>query len=153
MTPLLLPLLAMATFAVGPAYALDITQLDEQRLRQYSHTLAKTASQTQWQLLWQASRRAGLFAPSGPGLRFTLAHTHLSLAARQTLQTPDSITRHPPGHTHSRREFAPLTVGAANGQVLTAICIMVDWRGVETHAAPQDGTALEQARLLEITPC
>jgi hypothetical protein len=139
----------------APAAALTVDSVSETELRRYTATLAEQAGSSQWQQLWRNTRKLGHFSPSGAQPRFTRPMRDIPGLVRQTLARPDQVQVRPPTTTYLRREFGPQTTGQAGGRQLTAICLLVDWRGApeKAFAAPLNAQELVFVSLVNVKPC
>ncbi|WP_225774448.1 hypothetical protein [Pseudomonas sp. Marseille-Q5115] len=151
------PLVALALTATlaGPAGAITLGTLTDADLRRYSAALADHAGSSQWQLLWQNSRAAGHFKPTGAQPRFTLPMRDIPALVQQTLAEPDRIDRLGTTRTRLRRNISPRIAGEMNGTPLNAICLTVDWRGASEPASgkPTDPATLRFVSLIVTEPC
>lgn len=136
-------LLTAVLFAsvAAPAAALSVHTLTETELREASARLADRAGSSQWQQLWSRTRAAGHFEATGRQPRFTLPMREVPAVVRHTLLDPHQVHVRGQTRVHLRRDFSPRVTGAADGQVLTAVCLTVDWRGASDstrNARPED---------------
>ena len=147
--------LALASLFCTPAAALVVEHVTEPELRRYSAALAVHATNFQWQQLWHSSRLQGYFSPTGPQLRFTLPMRDIPGLVRQTLADPDQVQVRSRTKTYLRRDFSPRTVGQARGHDLTAVCVLVDWRGAPDTFTPGPVKAheLTYVSLARTEPC
>jgi hypothetical protein len=145
----------LVSLIAAPALALTVDSVSETELRRYSATLAEQASNTQWQQLWRNTRQNGRFDDTGAGPRFTLPMREIPGLVRQTLAAPDLLQISLPTSTRLRRDFGPRTTGQARGVELTAICVLVDWRGAPdpTFQAPLQPHDLFYVSLTNTEPC
>jgi hypothetical protein len=142
-----LALMLLATLAL-PASALSVNTLTQTQLREAGARLAEHAGSSQWQQLWARSRAAGYFAAEGHHHRFTLPMRDIPPVVRQTLAAPDHVQVQGQTRTQMRRDFAPDTIGTVDGRRLTAVCLVIDWRGASDRRQDE---LLENADLTYVT--
>ncbi|MBF7140897.1 MULTISPECIES: hypothetical protein [Pseudomonas] len=150
-------LLTAVLFAsvAAPAAALSVHTLTETELREASARLADRAGSSQWQQLWSRTRAAGHFEPTGRQPRFTLPMREIPTAVRHTLVDPHQVQVKGQTRVHLRRDFSPQVTGTADGQVLTAVCLTIEWRGApdSTRNARLEDAGLTFVGLHSTQPC
>ncbi|WP_263262023.1 hypothetical protein [Pseudomonas sp. RIT-PI-S] len=148
-------LLAFINVLSAPAAALTVEHISEAELRGYTAALAEQTSSSRWQQLWHHSRRAGHFDSAGAQPRFTLPLRDIPGMVRQTLAEPHQLRIQTPTLTRLRRDFSPRVTGQVAERPLTAICLLVDWRGApeKTTQKPLRAADLFYVSFAKAEPC
>lgn len=132
--------------------ALETENRSETELIALASSLARSASSSQWQQLWQRSRAAGHLA-SGTAAHFTLPAQRIDELTRATLASPHSATAEKLTRVQYRRDFQPLVLGKLDGTPLMALCLTVDWRTLPERISGDPTPWMAQVSLLTSQPC
>lgn len=145
-------LLTSLVLFAGAAQALDTREVPKATLQAYGNTLNTVATKIQWQELWKNSRAQGAFQSTGNQPRFTVQQSVLPDLVYRTLSSATEVTPRDTTRALYRYDFAQ-PVGIKDQQVLTAVCLLVDWRSLPQNSAVDDTTRMGNIRLLETQPC
>lgn len=136
-----------------PSHALDTRPLTPEQLITLGGALAAHAGSSQWQQLWQRTRAAGHLQPKPGRAHFTLSQAQLPQLARQTLAQADHAEARDKTFALYRRAFPGQAVGLLDGQPLSALCIVIDWRSLPQNMADSPHAYLSSASLVHSYPC
>ncbi|MHC6225935.1 hypothetical protein ACYU03_14350 [Pseudomonas sp. X10] len=147
--------LLIALFLCGPlaSHALDTESVAPEHLLALGSKLATHAGSSQWQQLWQNTRRAGHFSEQPLQPYFSLPSTQLPALARSALTNAHSVQPFARTRARYRHDFEPQLIGIHGERELNALCLEVDWRTLPPRMIDAPTAYLGQVSLLRSYPC
>ncbi|WP_449433609.1 hypothetical protein [Pseudomonas putida] len=151
---MLKPILFISLFPASlPTHALDTQLTPPGHLLRLGSELATNAGASQWQQLWQRVRSAG-YLQAQPGQdHFSVGQAQLPELVRSTLAQADQVSAVDTTRALYRRDFPGRTVGLRDGQPLSAVCLIVEWRSLPQSAVSAPHAYLQNAGLVISYPC
>lgn len=142
------------TLLIGfEAQALQTAPLSPEQHQMLGQQLLQHAGASQWQQLWQRSRKAGHLDKQADIPYFSLDSAQLIQAVKLTLSQPEQTVALKHTQLLYRRDFLPHAVGKQADNSLSAVCLWVDWRTLPEHALNRPAAYLGQVSLLLAHPC
>lgn len=146
-------LMLLIVCAALPCHALETEALSASQLRALGKRLAAEAGASQWQQLWQNTRREGRFAKQPERSYFSLPQAQLPGLAQQTLAQAHQVEAFGKTRARYRHDFTPLVIGREGTREISALCLEVDWRTLPALQLDTPNAYLGLVGLLRSYPC